>query len=223
MSFTLIAYDVLKLSIKQSIIKEVESKELDPLKLEESIEQLPTDRRIQATFLLKTIKSLDSLSSSSVEKARILNAAAYFTHQKIAKTYNWVSPERSTFYNSLTTSLDLRKGNQPERDDLVDMYGPLEKFLRSNVYVSSDPRKGYLKKQPFDITGYSVETDIITLSTQVQAWRVELIQSAKELHLKVLEAKNPVSKGFLGLGGLFGGSTPTVAEKKGEGVSPTLV
>lgn len=221
MSFTLIAYDVLKLSITESIIKEVESKGLDPLKLEESIAKLPSDRRIQATFLLKTIEILDS-SKNSLEKARILNAATYFTHQKIAKSYNWVSPERSTFYNSLTSSLDLRKGNQPDRDDLVDMYGPLEKFLSVNVYESGDPRKGYLKKQPFDITGYAVETDIITLSTQVLTWRVEVIQSGKEVRLKELEATKPVSKGFLGLGGIFGGSTP-VTEKKVEEVSHTLV
>ena len=103
------------------------------------------------------------------------------------------------------------------------MYGPLEKFLRSNVYEAADERKGYLKKQPFDITGYSVEADIITLSTQVLAWRVEIIQSARDIRLKEQEAIKPVSKGFLGFGGFFGGGTPSVTEKKVEVASHTLV
>ncbi|MCL9682566.1 hypothetical protein [Legionella maioricensis] len=227
MSFTLVAYQVLKLSIKESVNTLLRDHKLDPNKLEESLEKLDDERRIQARFLLKTIEILDSLDNT-LEKARILNAAAYFIHQKIAKSYNWVSPERSSLYRSLNSSLDLKPGNQPERDDLIDMYGPLEKFLRSNVYVSADPKKGYLKKQPFDIAGYEVEADIITLSTQVQGWRVELIQAARELHLKeqgvkkpVPEAKKPASKGYFG--GFFGGGTPAEEGKVQQTTSPSYV
>ncbi len=235
MSFTLVAYNLLKASIKESIVTELKEKDkgFDPLKLEESIEKLSTDRRIQVRLLLKAITLLDASNPNTVEalrvQARILNAISYYIRDQIKISYEttfpYVSPERSTLYNSLTTSLDLNKDNFPDNADLADMYGALEKFLRSHVYKSSDPRKGYLEEQPFDIKGYAVETDIITLSTKVQTWRVEVIQRAKEQHLKELETRKPVvaSKGYFGLGGIFGGSNPVEPVKKDTAIAgPTL-
>ncbi|BCA96195.1 hypothetical protein TUM19329_25560 [Legionella antarctica] len=232
MSFTLVAYDLLKTSIKESIVTEIKSKGLDPLKLEESIEKLPDDRRIQARLLLKTIALLDAVNPKTEEarriQARILNAITFYIRDQIKviyeTTFPYVSPERSTLYNHLTASLDLNTNNYPDTADLVDMYGSLRKFLLMHVYKSAKPKKGYLEEQPFDIKGYSVESDIITLSTKVHTWGMEVIQRAKERHLEELEAKKPVvvSRGYLGFGSIFGSSSVEPVKKDCVIAGPTI-
>ena len=226
MPFTLVAYDLLKSSIVESINSLMKHHKLDVNKPEESLFKLPAERRVQSQFLLNTITLLDPLDKQPEDQARILNAAAYYVRSTISdiykNSYAVKSPERSNFYNSLTTSLDLNKGNEPGLNDLVDMYGSLEKFIRSNVYKSSDPRKNYLKAQPYSIEGYSVEDDIIALSSQVHKWRVEIIVKAKEQHQKELADKKPAppSRGFLGL---FGASAAAAhaTSKKGRGHEAT--
>lgn len=154
--------------------------------------------------MLKTIELLDNSSKEPEDKARVLNALAYYIRDQIAATYKYTSPDNSDFYKSLTISLDLNKDNNPNREDLADMYSALEKFLRSHVYKNSDPRKGYLDKQPFAIKHYSVVDDILELSDRVHKLRHEIIIAARDLHL--LQQKPKSSQG-----GLF--SVPSGKEK----------
>lgn len=192
MPFELVALDLLKASLKESIITLIKS-HIKPLpydesKAEELIQKLPEERRVQVKFLQKTMLVLDKSPPKTelegINQARILNAAAYYVRDQIAKTYNYVSPERSTFFNSLTTSLNLKVDNQPVRNDLVDMYAALEEFMRNQVFKDGDPRKGIVKKHPYLIRGYCVENDIISLATKVFDWRIEIITEAKETRLK---------------------------------------
>jgi len=192
MSFELVALDLLKKSLKESIITLIKS-HIKPLPYDESkarelLEKLPEERKVQAKYLQRTMAMLDKspprTELEGINQARVLNAAAYYVRDQIAKTYNYISPEGSTFYNSLTTSLNLKIDNQPARNDLVDMYAALEEFMRNQVFKEGDPRKGAIKKHLYLINSYTVETDIITLATKVFEWRVEIITEAKEARLK---------------------------------------
>lgn len=209
MSFDLVAYNLLKLNIQESINTEIREHGGDPIKLEESIQKLSAERRIQATYLLKTINLLDVSTASLLDKSRILNAATYYIRDQIGNSYKWANPERSTLFNLLTTSLVLNNDNNPDRDDLVDMYGPLEKFMRSHVYKLLDPRKGYLDVQPYAIEGYSVKKQIKRLAEKLFVWKNEILDAAEIKYQKELIENKPVvaiSKGSLG--SLFDDSTP---------------
>ncbi|HAT7071949.1 TPA: Dot/Icm T4SS effector Lem14 [Legionella pneumophila] len=208
MSFELVAYEKLKGSIRESIITLIKSHnekaKIIEDKLEDSVKEVSRERQPQVHVLLKTIELLDNSSKEPEDKARVLNALAYYIRDQIAATYKYTSPDNSDFYKSLTISLDLNKDNNPNREDLVDMYSALEKFLRCHVYKNSDPRKGYLDKQPFAIKHYSVVDDILELSDRVHKLRREIIIAARDLHL--LQQKPKSSQG-----GLF--SVPSVKEK----------
>ncbi|HAT1658172.1 TPA: Dot/Icm T4SS effector Lem14 [Legionella pneumophila] len=199
MSFELVAYEKLKGSIRESIITLIKSHnekaKIIEDKLEDSVKEVSRERQPQVLVLLKTIELLDNSSKEPEDKARVLNALAYYIRDQIAATYKYTSPDNSDFYKSLTISLDLNKDNNPNREDLADMYGALEKFLRSHVYKNSDPRKGYLDKQPFAIKHYSVVDDILELSDRVHKLRREIIIAARDLHL--LQQKPKGSQGGL--------------------------
>lgn len=216
MPFNLVAYDLLKSSINESVSTLIKDHDLDQSKIEESIAKLPDERRVQAKFLRITCNLLDTLVGKPQEQARILNAAAYYVRDQIAKSYKYASPERSTFYNSLTTALDLKKGNMPERDALLAMYNALEKFIRSHVYTLSNPTKGYLEVQPYAIKDYSVESDIKALSSQLAAWKIQIIDAALEKRLKELADRKPVipSKGLFSM--FSAGSSPVVVAEKSK-------
>lgn len=187
MPFQIVAYDLLKADLQESVNTLIRSHNGDPNKLNESLTKLPDDRRIQAIYLLKSIKYLDiSTTLKSDEKARVLNAAAFFVRNEIGESYKWISPEGSKFFGSLTTSLKLTKENMPDRDDLIDMYGPLQEFIRSKVYIESDPRKGCISGHPYTIKGFEVADHIKILTKKLYDWDNEIIDAAK-----------PVVKGFL--------------------------
>lgn len=212
MSFTLVAYDVLKASIKESVKTLVRSHGLHPSQWEESVKLLHAERRIPAMFLLKTISLLDA-SDKPLEQARILNAAAYFIRDQIGHTYSYGSPERSTFYNSLTTSLGLNKENKPERDDLVEMYSPLKRFLRKGVYMYVGPKLVYLDVQLFNIEGYSAAKDLEVLSNNLQGWETEATKEAEALYLKRLDVNKSIAPPRGLFGGLFGSSSSAPKEE----------
>ncbi|KTD64998.1 hypothetical protein [Legionella shakespearei] len=218
MSFELVAYDKLKTSVRESVktlvLHHNKDQKINPEKLEEAVKDLPIERKSQALLLLKTIELLDKTVDMTV-KSRVLNALCYFIHQKIDDSYKnsynpLVSSERSNFYTSLTTALELTKENQPGKNDLVDMYGELIHFFKQHVYIHADPRKGYMGDQPFALEGYDVLADIKTLIKKVRDVEVELVDAAEEKRQQQLKPK--ASTGILG--GLFGGgATGTTSSK----------
>ncbi|KGP63545.1 hypothetical protein EP47_05305 [Legionella norrlandica] len=202
MSFELVAYDLLQKRIKESIITLIKSNnkkaKINPDKLEDSVKEVSEERQPQVMVLLKTMDLLDKSSLPNEEKARVLNAFAYYIREQIAISYGWISPERSNFYNSLTTSLDLTKNNSPNDQDLYAMYFALEEFLRTNVYNNADPIKGYLVEQSFAIEKYSAVKDIRDLVQKVSELKLKIIEEAEKLHLQQQKPKATKSSWFFG-------------------------
>lgn len=234
MGFQLVAFPKLCDSVRESVTTLLKDHGCDPAKQDESIQQLPEQRRIHAQLLLKIVGLLEAsnLPADKIDKVRILNAAVYFVRDQIDESYKNVptvfiglkNPVRSSFFNSLSTSLGLNKENLPVKDDLVELYSHFSKFLYSHVYVSGDPRKGYLAIQPFsneNIKGYSVEKDIKSLADKKHQMNGEIRDAAEAAHLKQLaEAKKAgaKSKGVLGL---FGGSSaPAPAAAASSSIEP---
>lgn len=220
MSFELVAYEKLKLSVKESIktlvLHHNKDQKINPEKLEEAVKDLPIERKAQALLLLKTIELLDKTTDITV-KARVLNALCYFIHEKINESYKGsynplASSERSNLYTSLTTSLELTKENQPGRNDLVDMYKELISFFKQHIYIHADPRKGYLGDQPFTLDGYDVLGDLKSLIKKVSEVEVELVEAAEEKRLQQLKPKASVGI----LGGLFGGGATSSTKHKSK-------
>lgn len=211
MGFQLVAYDKLALSVKESIKTLLKHHELDPNKLSDSVEKLDDERRIQAQLLLTIVTRLEESPISAIDKARVLNAAVYYIWDKISATYQYIRPERSNLYNSLTSSLELTKENQPAPDDLLEMYVRLGKFLSAHVYNAGDPRKGYLSEQVFSpekIKGYHIESDIKTLAIKSHVLKMDIIALAEKTHEKeMLDAKKGSGKSSKGLLGLFATSS----------------
>ncbi len=229
MSFVLVAHDKLKQSIKESIITLIkhhtDNRPVDPDKLKEAVVKLPDDRRTQAEFLLKVISLTDLMDTSNPlaiqRKARVLNAAAYYVHTKIEKSYDEgyisryvpkfiMSEENSDFFKSLRTALVIDDENKPNNNDLVDMYKDLKQFLCNHVYKDGDPRKPYLDLQAFSadsvqgVYGYEVEKDIRDLTDKVSTIEDTLVRAAKKLHQASLR---PAKSGGFFSGWLGGAST----------------
>ena len=185
MSFQLVSYPLLVKHIEASLKTEVEHHRQNSQNLAAAIQNLPEERRIQAQYLLTVVECLKASDKSPEDKARVLNAAAYYVHAKIYSTYKYLlSPERSTLYNSLTTSLNLNAENEPDSSDLLDLYEPLQHFMQAHVYKGADPRKGYLgaDKQPFSsdrIEGYDVAADLKRLINIIAKLRKGFIKTAK--------------------------------------------
>ncbi|RUR16174.1 hypothetical protein ELY21_13445 [Legionella sp. km535] len=168
MSYQLVAYKTLKISIKEAIAstieehKETYKKDLD--KLWEDTELLPGVRKIQARLLLKTIELLDR-QDDEFEAARVLNTLAFYIYDKIVESYGGIyklvaSADNSIMKRLLGASLNLKIDNMPGDIDLAYMYPSLLKFFLNHVYVGGDCIKGYLPVNPFDNDGYKVENDI---------------------------------------------------------------
>lgn len=215
MGFQLVAFDKLATAVKESIVTLLKYHGHDPSKLTESIKKLDTDRRIQSQWLLIITALLDTSREEPINKARILNAAVYYVRAQIALTYGKLPPERSNFYNSLTTSLALTKENQPGIKDEEAMYSSLVQFIRSNAYNSGNPSEGYLSENPFSnekICGYKVGTDLIMLSTKAHELKIKIIGSAEELYIKEMkEEKKTGKKQTKPSPGLFSSSVPSTS------------
>ena len=188
MSFNLVAYDKLKPSLQECVVT-----------LSNKPKGISAERKSQTDFLLKTIKLLDNSEYAALEKSTILNAAAYYIYSEIYASYKFKSIT-STLYNSLNTSLELDNENKPNREDLIILYSGLEKFLRANVHVDSDPTKGYLPIQPFNIKGFNVISHIKNLDTKINDWKIEELKEAEvkfKNHKENINAPR-VHKSFLG-------------------------
>ncbi len=212
MSFELVAYEKLKKSIFESIKSLIlyydRDHKIDPDNIKKSLEILPQERRIQSEVFLRTIELLDPLSNELLKQTKVLNAITCYFRANIKERYRWTSPTHSNFFNSLTTSLDITLDKEPNKNDLFEMYTALDEFLRSHVYKESNPRKGYLESQYFDIEGYNVVTDIGALKTKLKEFEQETLLDAEELRIKQQKPGN------LGLFG--GGSSADKASKKEE-------
>lgn len=208
MGYNLLPYDKLKLSVKQSIDSLVIHHGYDEKNLDISLNKLPEGRRIQSMFLLKIVMILDNSNKNEQDKSRLVTAAVYYVREQIAATYSYISPENSNLYNSLTTTLNLDKCNQPGQNEVIELYSCLKEFLLSNVYVKSDPRQGYVEDQLFSkkfIKGYSVEEDIKKLGKMTQKLNVKIIdEEAEKRDQQDGSKKSILSNSFMGL---FGGSS----------------
>lgn len=214
MSFELVAYLKLKDSIKESVktlILDHDSKhKINPDKLMESTEILTGDRKVQAQLLLTAINLLDKSTDES-EQARVLNTLAYYIYDKINASYNYLNPERSCLFRSLTTALNITVDNKPKSVDLIDMYPSLKKFFSNHVYVDGDMRKGYLPTQPLAIKGYIVENDIKDLGSKINDITAELVDAAKQ---KNEQLHKPQSSSIFGWWGSSAASTTTKEVKQ---------
>ncbi|MDI1352206.1 MAG: hypothetical protein PSV35_05455 [bacterium] len=225
--YELVAHEKLKTSIKESIKtlilhhKPDHKVELD--KLDEAVLVLPTERRVQSQVLLKTIELTSVMKTGNeVEtllQARTLNAAVYYTRAKIAESYTSRSPQNSTLYHLLNTSLELTKTNQPDQNELVGMYSVLEKFLRQHVYKGSEPTKGYLDIQAFSINDYSAIKDILDLGKKLLEMRTEIILKAEKLYQ---DAKKPAESNGSLFASFFAGAPAKTSSVQGSSVSPQL-
>ncbi|MCW8444069.1 hypothetical protein OQJ19_01070 [Fluoribacter gormanii] len=193
MGFQYVEYDKLAKYIRESIATELKSHNLDEKDIPKSLRLLSIshpERAIQCKYLRAILICLEQPDIKD-DKTRVLNAAAFYIRAQIHKSYQgtvtpyFLSPENSTLYNALTTSLNLTLDNFPDSKDLIDMYDALSHFMHAQVYVDSDPRKGYLppSKQPFSskkIKDYKVEKVLQDLVKKVADFRAKEIDQTKE-------------------------------------------
>ena len=183
MAYQLIAFDKLCISVNECITALLKHHGLEGSDQGKLIEKLDKDRRIQVQFLLKIIEVLVNSKKDDLEKSQILTAAIYHIKDEIEVSYKkyYGNPESSNLYNNLGTSLDLNKNNALEPYEKFKLYSSLNQFLRSIVYIDSEPGKGYLDLQLISkgqIKGYSVEKDIISLGNKLLVLDEDLINSA---------------------------------------------
>lgn len=196
MKFKLVAFDLLvnnvKVSINSLLIHHgiIKRHDLVEHELNDHVKKLPVARRQQCQWLLKVIDLLTK-SERQANAELILNAAVYHVRNQIELTYRGclnqffiynASPDNSNLYNSLTTSLNITNNNAPGKDDLLQMYSELCRFLQQHVYHSGQVEKGYLAVQAFSskqIEGYSVEDDIKALIENESKLKVQQIGDVK--------------------------------------------
>lgn len=226
MGFTLVDYDILKEKVKLSISTYVGLQQFDAKKINKALVKL-TDgsRRIQCQFLLKLIELLDDETCSEQFKNKknlILNGAVLHIRAQIFNSYLATSANNSDLYKLLTTSLGITKKNAPENDDVFQMYGLLEKFLRANAYTTDkglcDPELGHLKERPFSaIRDYSIDDDICELTKLLSDLKIEKIKYYKNHpEGKQKTNSNNVSAGFFG-----GSSSDSGANTDNNNIAPT--
>jgi hypothetical protein len=205
MAFELVAYDLLKTSIldslKSLILNYSESRTLEEARLKDFTHLLPEERHTQSDYLLKIIELVDlNLKDDDPRiKAKVLNAAAYYICAKIKKVYDkslfanvgLTSVDGSVLYVSLTSALQLTQEHHPSLSDERTLFETLLDFLRSQVYVGSNPAKGYLEPQPFEeVFNYKVEDDIKDLVKRIAKVDRLLVKESQKLHEK---AQRPVT------------------------------
>ncbi|WP_392537504.1 hypothetical protein [Legionella sp. 227] len=199
MGFKYVEYDLLSKYIRESIATEVKRHKLDEKNLPQALRSLSVshpERAIQCKYLLKVLACLDK--STSHDKTLVLYAAAFYIRDQIFASYQgtvtsfFLSPENSTLYNQLTTSLNLDRENFPDSKNLLEMYEALSSFMHAHVYVDGDSSNGYLdkSKQLFSsqkIKNYKVETVLKDLVKKIAGLKLEQIEKAKEQDLKASE------------------------------------
>jgi hypothetical protein len=215
MSFELIAYDKLKLSVKESIKSLIEHHfpdrkgTIDINKLGESVKLLSTNpegRGIQTEFLLQVIELTDHIAEESA-KTLILNAAVYHIHRQIADTYRSESAsDASTFNFSLKTSLGLNTAEEkrkPNDDDKHLLCSALVKFLEAHVYRVEHHHLVCVDKHPFSaIKGYNARKDIKELTDKVRDLAQKRFDTAEIEHAAAMRpASGTGLLSWIGLGG----------------------
>ncbi|MBN9228810.1 MULTISPECIES: hypothetical protein [Legionella] len=208
MGFKYVEYDTLSKYIRESIATEVKSHKLDANNLPQALKSLSIshpERAIQCKYLLAVLACLDK--PDSTDKTCVLYAAAFYIRNQIFTSYQgtitafFLSPENSTLYNALTTSLNLDKENYPESKDLLEMYRALNSFMNGHVYVGGEPSKGYLhpSKQVFSgrkIKNYKVEKMLQDLVEKKAKLELEQIDKAAEEQAKDSEKTNKKRMGL---------------------------
>ncbi|CAM2999214.1 Dot/Icm T4SS effector [Legionella steigerwaltii] len=201
MGFKYVEYDTLSKYIRESIATEVKRHKLDEKNLPKALKSLSIshpERAIQCKYLLAVLSCLDN--SNSPDKTCVLYAAAFYIRDQIFASYQgtvtsfFLSPENSTLYNALTTSLNLDKENFPDSKNLLEMYKALSSFMNTQVYIDADPSKGYLhpSKQTFSgkkIKDYKVEKVLQDLVKKIADLELNQIEKAKEQQLKDSDSK----------------------------------
>lgn len=133
------------------------------------------------------------------QKARILNAAAFYVRQQIINSYKKYTAvgttlENSALYVNLTRALAITAKNVPNEDDLIDMYGPLATFMQTAVFKNSDSRQGFNPKHIYDFDGYDVCEDICDLIEKTSQYRVKSITVENAKLAKDKALKTPASQ-----------------------------
>lgn len=196
MPFELVAHDVLKTGLKESIktlvVGHKPNELVDSARLEGAVEFLNQPRKSQAQFLIKIIGLTDRIEVSSIDsiqtKARILNAAAFYIREKIEVEYSGMfsrlsGPQNSLLYGLLGSSLKLTEENKPTETDTVELYKELKTFLLKQVYTNGNVTKGYLDVHPFkEISNYKVEDDLRYLTRRISSIEESQLRAAKKLH-----------------------------------------
>lgn len=159
----------------------------------DSIEKLPPERKVQILFLFKIAHLLNEIAfeGTSQEKdmyqAKIITAAIYFIMEKINKEYKYSSSKNSNLYCCLESTLGLSSTNQLNAKVLEELYGELDQFICSKVFIKGDPSNGYVEKHPFSqdfIKGYVVKDDIKMLRKVVCNMSIDRIDEADKLNEK---------------------------------------
>lgn len=197
MPFKLVEFEILQLSIQESVASLLRDHHLDLKDPNLSIKGLPDRRRIQACFLQITAYLLKESKTEALDKKTlILNAAVYYIRQRIVKSYKpesksitqhilynpvtTLSPERSSLYRSLTTSLNINTKNIPNKREVLEFYRALKEFLCAHLYIDSSVSKGYLAYQPYTIQGHSIECDILKLDKEIIKLYAELVKETQQ-------------------------------------------
>lgn len=215
MGFHMVAFPILSDGVKASVKALLEHHKLDPNRENDSIKKLDTVRRIHAQLLLKVVDVLKDSILSDQEKAKILNGAVYFIRDQINASYKYSYPERSHFFNSLTTALKLDKENIPSREDKIGMYFCFSQFLLGNVYALGDPSKGRLLEihqhfSPEKIKGYNVVEEIRVLKTKIYEMELEQLDEAEKKNAQEVAEKKSGGQSK-GMAAFFVGSSPAAA------------
>lgn len=196
MSFKLVSYELLKQNIQESISTEIISHNLNPADLKRALKSLRANsfqRAIQCQYLLAVSNCLEAAEIEE-DKMLVLNAAVYYVREQIKDSYQlytygvsfFSSPENSTLYNSLTTSLNITNQNSPDPEDVLEMYTALEGFMRAQVYQDPDTGKVYREDHSFSeekIKGYKVESSIKDLVQKTSRLKQEQIDASRAQHV----------------------------------------
>ncbi len=159
MGFDLIAYDSLETGIKDSVdilLKTYKCKDVSELSNPERVSQ--------TGFLLELVKLLSSNKEKSEKindfKSHIYTSAIYYVWDQILHSSGGPN---SVLFKELDKRLKFST-NKLTDDEKYVLYEALVSFLCSQLYVDSNPFKGYLINKP---TSYGFEKAIIDLNTKL--------------------------------------------------------
>lgn len=183
-------YEAIKSKILNAIFdllkKEGVACELNEASLLGNIGILSSERKSQTSILLKTIKVLDTCDDKDF-KVNVLYGMAHWIYTKILADYPFLHPARSGFFISLSCIFESQKEQTISNDLLFMWYSCTNHFLRSQLFVDSDPGKEYVDKSIFFDGGKceSLGVDIKELMLQIADLYIKAVQNntQKPVHL----------------------------------------